>query len=101
MARAFHPSSRKCGRLQPDRLVRVVTLTGKQAQDPGFDVPGSRPFNAERAECHEESSLELLVREAFGALSDVRTQRRRRLWRQPIVEVVPHVQDGPLALGSR
>lgn len=79
MARASHPSFRRCGRPQPDRLIRRVTLTGKQAQDTGFDVPGRWPFNAQRAECHEEPSLELLVREAFGALSDVRTQRRRRL----------------------
>jgi hypothetical protein len=79
MARAFQPSFRRCGRLQPGRLVRRVTLTGKQAQDAGFDVPGSRPFNAQRAECNEELSLELLVREALGTLSDVRTQRRRRL----------------------
>lgn len=100
MARAFPPSSRRCGRRQPDRLIRREALTGKQVQHTGFDVPGSRPFNAKCAECLEEPFLEQLVREAFGTLSDVRTQRCRRLRRQPIVEVVPHVQNDPLALGS-
>lgn len=101
MVRAFRPSFRTCGRLQPASLVWNVAVAGKQIQNPRFDVPGSTPLNAERAERLEEPLLEELVIEALRTLSDVRPQRSRRLRRQSVVEVVPHVKDDLPALGSR
>lgn len=66
-------------------------MSGEQIQHARFDMPRNAPFNAERAECLEKPLLEELVIEAVGTLSDVRPQRRRRLRRQSVVEVVPYV----------
>jgi hypothetical protein len=72
----------------------------KHIEDARPHMPRRGALDTRRAECFEKTLLEQLIIEALGTFSDVRSQRRHRIRRQAIVEVVPHVQHDLAAPGS-